>query len=138
MLSLLWIVCTRLLTPNINIKSPSGFEKWMQPFLLCTAAAKGDHTKVIYIKLELLFTPPQLQHLVEVKHIDINTADYDGRTALHLASEEGHLEVVKYPNIFYSIHHLITSHQASPCARKPCVRSNAQVMRIHNNAPSTL
>lgn len=40
-------------------------------------------------------------HLVEVKKIDINIGDYDGRTALHLASEEGHLEVVKYPH-FYS------------------------------------
>jgi hypothetical protein len=24
----------------------TGFEKWMQPFLLCTAAAKGDLEKV--------------------------------------------------------------------------------------------
>lgn len=59
-----------------------GFEKWMQPFLLCTAAAKGDLEKLV--------------HLVEVKGIDINVGDYDGRTALHLASEEGHLDVVKY------------------------------------------
>jgi ankyrin repeat protein len=35
-------------------------------------------------------------HLVEVKGIDINVGDYDGRTALHLASEEGHLDIVKY------------------------------------------
>eukprot|EP00026_Physarum_polycephalum_P006086 Phypoly_transcript_06127.p1 GENE.Phypoly_transcript_06127~~Phypoly_transcript_06127.p1 ORF type:complete len:593 (+),score=95.33 Phypoly_transcript_06127:77-1780(+) len=68
--------------PHTALSGNDSFEKWMQPFLLCTAAAKGDLQK--------------LQHLVEVKNIDINTADYDGRTALHLASEEGHLEVVKY------------------------------------------
>lgn len=28
--------------------------------------------------------------------IDMQIADYDGRTALHLATAEGHLEVVKF------------------------------------------
>ena len=29
-------------------------------------------------------------------HVDMGIADYDGRTALHLAAAEGHLDVVKF------------------------------------------
>ena len=28
--------------------------------------------------------------------IDLNTSDYDGRTALHVAAAEGHLECVRF------------------------------------------
>ena len=28
--------------------------------------------------------------------IDMNVADYDGRTALHLCASEGHLECIKF------------------------------------------
>ena len=31
-----------------------------------------------------------------LKDIDLNTSDYDGRTALHLAAAEGHLNCVKF------------------------------------------
>ena len=31
-----------------------------------------------------------------MKDIDLNNSDYDGRTALHLAAAEGHLDCVKF------------------------------------------
>ena len=31
-----------------------------------------------------------------LKDIDLNNSDYDGRTALHLAAAEGHLDCVKF------------------------------------------
>ena len=34
--------------------------------------------------------------LVEEEKFNVNEGDYDGRTPLHLASEEGHLDAVKY------------------------------------------
>jgi len=48
---------------------------------LCDAAARGDLMKVTL--------------LVE-DGIDVNTGDYDQRTALHLAASEGQLDVVKF------------------------------------------
>jgi glutaminase len=57
-------------------------DEWLHPLLLCTAAAKGDVEK--------------LRHMIEKKGFDPSDADYDGRSALHLACEEGHLEAVKY------------------------------------------
>lgn len=38
----------------------------------------------------------QLKVLIEEENFNVNDADYDGRTALHLASEEGHLDAVRY------------------------------------------
>ncbi len=38
----------------------------------------------------------QIKVLLEEKGCDSNDADYDGRSPLHLACEEGHLDVVKY------------------------------------------
>lgn len=48
---------------------------------LCWAASEGD-----------LF---QIQALV-ARGVDLDAADYDGRTALHLAASEGHAKVVRY------------------------------------------
>ena len=48
---------------------------------LCDAASKGNI--------------PQLRALIE-EGLDVNTGDYDRRTALHLAASEGLLEVVTY------------------------------------------
>jgi len=38
---------------------------------------------------------PKLELLLEVVGVDPNTADYDRRTALHLAASEGHVEVIE-------------------------------------------
>jgi glutaminase len=57
--------------------------KYVSPsVILCGLAADGNLEK--------------LKELLENTSVDVNAADYDGRTAMHLASEEGHLEVVKY------------------------------------------
>ena len=48
---------------------------------LCWAASEGDLTGV--------------RRLV-VQGVDLNGADYDGRTALHLAASEGQNEIVAY------------------------------------------
>jgi len=49
---------------------------------LCYAAGKGDLASV--------------KKIIEEQGVDVNKADYDGRTALHLAASEGQMEVVKY------------------------------------------
>ena len=48
---------------------------------LITAASKGETKEV--------------QALLEFGSLDLNQGDYDRRTALHLAANEGHLDVVK-------------------------------------------
>jgi len=49
--------------------------------LLCKAAFKGDKEEIM--------------RLVDC-HVNPNEADYDGRTALHLAAAEGHCDIIKY------------------------------------------
>jgi len=52
------------------------------PLTLCTLAARGD--------------VEQLRILIpNLSLADISRGDYDNRTPLHLASEEGHMEAVK-------------------------------------------
>lgn len=50
--------------------------------ILCHLCAEGDLLTVM--------------KLLSVQDVDINRGDYDNRTPLHLASEEGHFECVKY------------------------------------------
>lgn len=61
---------------------------------LCWAASEGD-----------LF---EVQSLI-AKGVDVDAADYDGRTAMHLAASEGHPKVVRYL--------LNKRAQVSPCDR---------------------
>ena len=57
-----------------------GFDEIRSAAELCTAAAKGNVTLIKgYIKAGM----------------NVNAADYDKRTALHIASAEGNLEVVR-------------------------------------------
>lgn len=49
---------------------------------LCSLASRGKLKKI--------------QGFIEYGRVDINACDYDQRTALHLASSEGQLEIVKY------------------------------------------
>lgn len=50
-------------------------------FLMCAAASRGDVSEI--------------RRLI-AKGLDVNAADYDGRTALHLAASEGRLEAVRF------------------------------------------
>ena len=50
-------------------------------FKLCTAAAAGD--------------ADQVAHIIKVHQLDPRMADYDKRTALHIAASEGHAAVVE-------------------------------------------
>lgn len=57
-------------------------ESALQVFQLCTAAKEKEKLSI-------------LKELIEEKKYDCNLSDYDGRTALHLAAEEGNVDAVK-------------------------------------------
>ncbi|MAZ47561.1 MAG: glutaminase A [Halobacteriovoraceae bacterium] len=66
---------------KIDPKKRKNFSKVEGAMTLCWAAAQGDLNEVI--------------HLVS-SGVDINQADYDGRTPLHLAAAEGQAHIVDY------------------------------------------
>jgi glutaminase len=65
-----------------NKLSFDDFDEEMLVQALIDGAAKGNKEKIIKI--------------LATGKVDINHSDYDNRTALHLATAEGHLEIVKY------------------------------------------
>jgi len=52
------------------------------PLFLCNAAANGDIA--------------ELTRLVQVCKADVNSSDYDRRTALHVAASAGNIKVVQW------------------------------------------
>jgi hypothetical protein len=64
-------------------KNFSGTELRYENFQLLQYAAKGDLDSI----KNLFETHP---------NIDVNSRDYDGRTALHLSTEEGHKDIVSF------------------------------------------
>ena len=50
---------------------------------LCWAASQGDIDEL---------------HRLVANGVDLDEADYDGRTCIHLAASEGHENIVKYFN----------------------------------------
>ena len=53
----------------------------LEPVLLCACAGLGDLS--------------QIRAMIE-DGADVNSQDYDGRTALHIASAEGHIPIIEY------------------------------------------
>lgn len=66
---------------KIDPKKRKNFSKVEGAMTLCWAASQGDLNEVI--------------HLVS-SGVDINQADYDGRTPLHLAAAEGQTHIIEY------------------------------------------
>ena len=59
---------------------------------LCTAAQKGDVNQVEGFICFITFY--KVQRLLK-NGTEVNSADYDFRTALHIAASEGYLDIVK-------------------------------------------
>lgn len=62
-------------------ESVAQIEEMLLPLVLCSKAGQGEIEEI---------------HSMIQLGADINKADYDGRTALHLAVAEGHAELVKF------------------------------------------
>lgn len=74
------IVINKTIGVNITIP-PFLFVAYLIGYKFCHAASCGNL--------------PEIKTLV-LSGADINTGDYDGRTALHIAASTGNLELVKY------------------------------------------
>jgi lysophospholipase len=71
----------QVLTQGMNMGADPETQQALYPILLCSAAARGDLAAL---------------HRIAVTGVSLGSADYDGRTALHLAAAEGHVAVVRY------------------------------------------
>ena len=72
---------TQVLTRGAVLGSDPEVERALFPVLLCAAGQRGDTAALVRMAED---------------GINLSAADYDGRTALHLAAAEGHTAAVRY------------------------------------------
>ncbi|KAL1520012.1 hypothetical protein AB1Y20_023492 [Prymnesium parvum] len=68
------------------------------PVVPCSESETDEHSGTIAVELctaAYIGSEARIRELLEKDHSLVEMADYDGRTAIHLAASEGHLEIVK-------------------------------------------